>query len=546
LRQRHELTVADLAKKAGVSTHSIIILEDKDRYRKLVEDAANTTGRSKQKIILAWARILAKIALTFNDDPDPWLASLSTYGIPPFRDDEKFKILSSARKRLAREGEDTMTQLKEFLRQEKEKEQVDTLAQLRTHLNANAHEPYTLPVFVLTASSRSSAAQRTFYEDFFRLVCGTISPRLELSFDKAQLVPSQPHQTFGEVQLQPKPGRFQPSFGEIMAGLSSLPNRHRVVLGPFQMVGRFTYDVAFIPIPGWRIRLSCLAAPSNKITWQSIREKSNKRNINVITIAGEAGDVYMRGFCGYPQTHLSTQENYDVYQAAEQFQRFIDHDPVIVVGEYEATAIKYILRKDYRLHVEDRAADPKAFAPRFQLAMATNARDVGWTEALRAAVREVFASAPDLMAQIYGKYMIGILGEELQHITEILMAHEKEQIPPRTLLLERILEPQSIPSYLQLNEIDFPISSVFGSSLRHFLKEEIEKRKWLGPPSPLPLSPRGRGDGGEGASIEKWLNQLLPFLVTEGQQSFQREVLQQLADIRRALESMGTGVGTRE
>jgi transcriptional regulator with XRE-family HTH domain len=443
-RQRQGLTIADLAAKARVSNRSVSQIEEGVGDRRLIDVLRSTEASARQR--RAWARVLAKVALALGEDPAAWLGWLRQAGIA-LQPEELNNLLASARRRVQGTSRGLAGMLDEF----------------RAAQRARPEEPFEVPVHLLTFG-KEAEGQNNFFRKFIELAFSAINPWLRAA-----------------------PSEGVTTFDRLMASLTKPPPRYRVVVGAFQMVGRSHHGVAFIPIPGWRLRLACLAAADAPLSWQDVREEGrrlphDRKGLQVVTIAGEAGDVYLRSFCDYAAARLDTLAEYDIEKAAARLHCHLRDDrpgrtTVLVTGEYEASAVRHHMRRHYGRELKDLAARDGADPPSYPLALATAAEDKGWTETLRQAVAELFTNAGAIMAELYGQYM--------EEVIEEAVGNEGQPGEPPYRVVRAVLGLEETarlpPSYLRLDEFDFPVPRAFRKRLEGYLRDKARQRHWVDP-----------------------------------------------------------------
>jgi hypothetical protein len=495
---RGKTTIARLAKKARVSNRSIAVIESGNLSKELQEQEGKNTDRKMR----AWASVLTKLALALEQDPDEWLER-AEIDLP---ESELKEIKSAARQRTS-SGART---------------EPDTLSTLRRELQ-QARPDAMIPIDVhLLTSDKSTRGQEAFYNRFCKLLLRTIDPRIEPRFTN-------------EVR----------TFEGVMEGLSTAPPRHRLVVGAFQMVGRTQHRVIFIPIPGWRIRLGALALPEAEVTWENIRQSGEglsrkaKQELKILVINHEAADVYLRSFCDFDEEKILRINEYHIRGAAERFNEELEKNnrAVFVLGDYEAAVMRSILRQKYKRDLVDIAAASES-APRYQLALVVAESDERWARTLRNAIDELFKNAGALMAEVYGQYMVDVIDETVK--AEAKRGHDERETLRLTLGLQtaddasgngksRVRRRQrgysraalrsitSVPSYLQLRDFSFPVSSAFQHRLHDFLKSELLRLELVGAGEPF---------GPYFHSLAPWLR------------SDEEETLRTTNQIRRQMERM--------
>jgi hypothetical protein len=392
-----------LAKLARVATRSITTVETK-RTGKRLSDLLRRTG--DEKLILRqrrlWARSLARLALALDEDPQIWLQWFEAQGNTLLAE-EVNRIISDAMARVRRSERPAVASGGKAVASTFA---VNTLREMRETLKWSQTRKFEVDVCFLT-SSPHARAQTEFYQEFLQRVFGIINPRLAIKSHEL------------------KTDAF--SFKDLMEGLSGDAPRFRVVIGPYQMVGRSAYQVRFIPIPGWRIRLAALVTTGHQRvpTWDAIcrgrtgdGRMGQRDTLRILTIGGEAGDVYLRGFHGYsPGVDYISLPGYDPVGAANQFYQMAAKDKsqrkttVLVIGEYEAARVRQTLAG--QLEVVDVAARRGSGAPRYQLAMATGEGDRRWFSTLNRAVLELFKNSSAVVGELYGKYIVTLIEEAI-------------------------------------------------------------------------------------------------------------------------------------
>jgi hypothetical protein len=494
--------VAELAARARVSNRSVLQLESTRPGERLEEVLGRSTSERKRA---AWARVLTKVAVQLRIEPAEWFDRLGKAGVAlPAAEADRMAVRAEQSPSMRRaEG--------------------STLAELRKFLRLHPSDNFPLPVHLLLCGPKGKA-QRELFWALLRILVSAVSPRFE----------PHAHDTIR-------------TFDDLMEGLSSRPPKYRLGIGPFQLVGRSPYPVSFTALPGWRIRLACLAAPEAEghFTFQDVRDeptrkRRDQKGLTVWSIDREAGDVYLRGFCNYTDILLTTLRNYNLEEAARGFRQALERGgrqarhTVFVVGEYEAATIHNLIRQEGGPALVDLAARKSADAPRYPLALTTAEDDRRWTEAIRAALVEVFRNGPNLIAELYGQYILDVIDEAIEAepsatdraarkkiVDDLLGLHDPDKLPP---------------SYLEVEEIELPGGAVAGKALRDRLREALEQgiqsSAWFAP---------------EGAAVADYVKRLAPWVYRDPSSLAERldHIDATLVAIRKKLARLGRRGGAR-
>jgi hypothetical protein len=445
-RVERRWSVQDLAKAARISTKTVIRLEEQGprlgKYLKALTSPRATPR--KQGTLEKWLRILARVAAVLGDDSADYFDWLSGQGVPTTGEQRRQAVEAAESPRL---GGDSAS---------------DTVADFRRHVRTTPPpEPYKVPVRLLTTRPHGFAAENQFYrtlieERLFR----AISPRLDPDFDERST-----------------------TFGEMLSGLCESPPRHRLVVGAYELVRR-SFQVGFVPIPGFRTRLAALGDQREDFSWEDV-ERAPKQDhpptIRPVVIADTVGHYHLQ-FCNWLEDHLVVEPVYDVARVADAFRRCLDSNPraVLVAGEYEAAAIfQQLLEKPQGVPVKDLvdlAEQPGVDAPSYRVAMAVSANDEGWKDLLARAMTELFQNVPSLMAEEYARYLLALWKEHA--------AQEKEiRSTPARAVYDRWLK-QGVPSIsLRLQPIDLPETELFRRQLAarlvyHLKTEKVSSEGW--------------------------------------------------------------------
>lgn len=437
-RDENKWSVLDLAKAARISNQTVIRIEGKKPRlgEYLVTLTSPRASRRKQGTMGKWLRILARVAVTLGDDPAAYFDWLSAQGVPT--DEEQRRLAVEAAQRLRLGGDSDS----------------NTVTDFRRHIQTiPPPKPFRVPVRLLTSRPREFAAENQFYRNLVERLFRAISPRLAPDFDERPT-----------------------TFGEMLSGLCDSPPRHRLVVGAFELVRR-SFQVGFVPIPGFRTRLAALGDERAGFSWDDVERAPEKHHTTIrpVVIADTVGHYHLQ-FCNWPEDDLEVEPVYDVARVADTFRRCLDSNPraVLVAGEYEVAAtFQKLLEEPQGVPVKDLvdlAEQPDVDAPSYRVAMAVSATDEGWKNLLERAMTELFQNVPSLMAEEYARYLVALWKEHA--------AQEKEvrSTPARTVY-DRWLG-QGIPSVsLRLQPIDLPETEAFRRQLAARLMHHLEAEK---------------------------------------------------------------------
>lgn len=444
----------DLAHAAGIAIGHANTLVNSKKLQKTLRGGSMTKAQG-------WAIRLAQVALTLKEDTDEgdseaktWLGYFMTaVGMSLEMGIEDILGRARTRRELA-------------LRRH-----TGELPRIRKEIERDGRA--TVSVYLLTAGRNHDQAQRVFYNRLARLLCGAVSPDI-----RVDVVPS---------------NRFN-NFNQIMAGLigsAGQPASYSILIGPWSMVSRSLYEARFTKLPFFWHRLACLTSASSPLTWAQVRSAPGRKAGNparIVTVEGEAGDVYLRSFCRYTIKEGGTQFQFNLIRVPEndpeaitqKFEEMIqahqessdrEGPPVLVIGEYEARSVKsYFNARNPQYPLKDLAAKPSAFAPRYPLAIATDEKDAHWSETIARCIEEIFVNAPALVVEAYGEYLDTVLRETL-----ILC---KESGDPTINLYQDAANSifkeneHDIPGYLRL----YPDDSVASQAFREGLERDLKLR----------------------------------------------------------------------
>lgn len=363
-RRKRFLSIGELARKAQVGSASITRLENlKGNKKELTELQRRRLG--------AWPRIIAQLMLVLGEEPERWVSRFAEVAAVPLDPESVQGIVEQARQRLQVR--------KRPATKEKESRDRDTLTELKLLLKETTTE-VKVEAYFLTAGHRD-VAMRDFYRNLMTLLLKSIHPRLDLKV------------------CEPAP---QATFRELFQGLTEeSPRRYRLLVGAWDMVTRSPqFRVQFTPIPFWSHRLACLAHPQSgcRLTWEKVRRRGSR--VTVLTLRGEAGDLYMQAYCDRKQSDLVRFEDYDMLRLSEDLKNRQGsplEDTVAVLAETEATVVADLYYKKTGTRLIDLAARPDAGAPRYPVAIVTADTDERFAATLRRAARELLFNAPALL-----------------------------------------------------------------------------------------------------------------------------------------------------
>lgn len=420
LRIRRGLSVADLARESNVSNRTILQLEN-GALQKAYEVG---TGRKR----LAVQKVLKRLAHGLQLDVGELLSVLNDAGPRTKRSEPTLGVGAQAAV-------------------------FDTWGWIRQALLAAPRAPLNIETGVLTYERNPhrpdfSEPRDRFYESFLSYIYRSVHGNLRMIVN---------HDSSPE---------------QLTADLCSNRRRYRAVIGQFNIVSRMVGGVSFVPMPGLELRLACWTAYEG-LAWSDVikeqyREEADKLGIRVLTVKGQAGDVFIRGQCGYHEHDggLVTCSQYDFEEIAERFVELYQQDwerktkTVFVNSEYGASAIAEAIRARLQpdTSIFDIAGSGGVAAPRFHPSISFDCRDRAWREVIAMAIQECFRNAGFNLARIYADYFLALYQE-----------HEDT--------LRRFAADQNfaLPSFLSLHETSVALSPDFRGELYALIKEGLVK-----------------------------------------------------------------------
>jgi hypothetical protein len=483
-RDTKEWSVQALSKKARVGTATIVDIEG---GRKTLV----AKFQKSRRLTPRFAGSLIRLALVLGKEPASWLELVSDYHAFDAAAVERFVSAAHAQLKSSNLAQSSLPTQATEAAKVGEAEDDCTLKRVRKDLKAleqpkvdgrdRGRSTVDVKVCLLTcARPRNHAdpkhlphdtAQRRFYERLVGLIFGAIDPRLKPKF-------------VGADGNSENPGAEPGSFAKVMKGLTETPRRFDLLVGPWSMVARSSYDVTFTKLPCLWHRIACLTDSLNpkKLTWENVRAGAGETAVKprVVTIEGEAADVYLRSFRDYTEHALNRVETYNTEQFASRLIELEEDEKkdlgvVGVIGEFEARNVLWYYRDQWQARGDrkkkliDLAAPKAANAPRYPLAVATAASDLLWTETIGRAIEELFVNAPALIAEVYGDYLVAALQETVYLFNNLE--------PIRDLLKEMFFNDQrQVPGYLRLDSPEgIPVSSAFRRGLEDYLVPKLNK-----------------------------------------------------------------------
>jgi transcriptional regulator with XRE-family HTH domain len=461
-RQRRDLSVTQLAAEAGVSNGTILALENEEEFQKEI-DASKDNTRKRRAI----ARSLARLATALSQPPHEWIDEWARFTGMKIDRSAYDEIVKGARRVLQKTS--------------------------RTELAAepggrgDAYDWYCehamdtgirIRIGILTDQGSWSKSRVDFYEAFARLIF------LKLGCEPEFVSKSNLTDLYAELSV--------PEDTKCL----------RAVMGVSKTVSRRRYRVNFIPIPGLKFRLACLAREdktdektSPPLTWDQVVGHASNMNsqpplrLHVIGVRGEIGSSYLIDECGYSLTHSSSHYDLDLIDSikvediVDALRAKFEEDEskevrakdaqaqtgeqkaapkttfktVFVCGEEYAYPIKRAMsepvRKQKAYVLKNLATEPRTYVPIYDEAIMVRDQDIRWRTLIEDAIFECFVNSADRLASMYSKYYYSVIASDYYEVQRMLKNEE------------------SFPGLYRFH--GKPITQQFDELLRKYLRDEL-------------------------------------------------------------------------
>jgi hypothetical protein len=197
--------------------------------------------------------------------------------------------------------------------------------------------------------------------------------------------------------------------------------KYDLLLGVFDMVCRRQEGLDFVHLPGWRLRLSGVCTwpqqsdSEQRPSWENLVASENRPNYVPMVIKGEAGYLYLKGPCRYPQDDLECVSGvFDPRVLADKYDAATKQHPtkaVILVADHETcrrvvNCLNEGRRPALRGSVAFELKNAPDSCPSYRLSIAVRASDRRWRDLIAAAIAdELFDNAKIETARLYARYL---------------------------------------------------------------------------------------------------------------------------------------------
>jgi hypothetical protein len=351
-------------------------------------------GDRSSRQLRAWARTLTRVAKAVGEEP---IRVLKATGLP---DNEiVVSAMHGEEQRLAVEDAESSGDLGQSILEQIEWRHHAWGAKRAVSVGILDYAP-----FVSTDTNKS------FFHRFAQRLVGSIDHRWGID----------PH---FDAEIQP--------FVDDLAGPA--PSCH-LVMGLFDTVQRRRLGLDFLPIHGWKIRLSAVCfwpstrSHSERPKWSDVVRPETQSRFQAVVIDGEAGHLYLAGPCRFPDEHMTSVTRVsDVGPLARKFEaiaRDSGYEAAVLVAD-EETCRKTMLWLNAGKRPYERILgslrgfraielkDAPECCPAYDLAIAFKAGDRQWRDLLHAALDiELYHNDYRATAQMYASVMIAGYNQE--------------------------------------------------------------------------------------------------------------------------------------
>jgi hypothetical protein len=361
-----------LASQLGVSTHTI--------QRILVDgDVPSFPETRNTRIVHAWVRILTRLAVRLDREPREWIEMAGIAWV-----DDIPKVSDSALRRASRPKpqRDIVPQLYDPLWDIQDRAKRNMIPHVRIGLVS--YGPFSSPLRSLPASFLNVYATR---------LLGAIEPAWKSG-----------------IQFMED--------SEIRTELAKSPPTVHLGLGLLETVHRRRRGLDFLPIPGWRVRLSAASIRrrgENRTPpdWTSAISSSNAGSHEFMVLEGDIAHHFLVGQCGIPAEKLLFRSASGPEDLAATFLKEARRQPerwiLLVCDEETCRRTTHMLGRTEgfgeEFVVEEIPGAPEE-CPSYPLSVAFRGGSPAWRDLLRAATElELFANSYRQTAQLYAELM---------------------------------------------------------------------------------------------------------------------------------------------